>query len=75
MLLKIKTNDTPNWNGMFLISLCEGINVQSILLCLPQNLEQQFTIKNQTIVFAIIPILLFYLFNYYMYVKNLTQNY
>ncbi len=70
LLLKVKTNDTPAFNAMALLTIFEGINIQTIMLLLPQTIEKQLRIKDQVILFAIIPILILMVINYFLYVKN-----
>jgi Kef-type K+ transport system membrane component KefB len=73
LIRNIKTNDTPHLTAMFLISLCEAINVQSALLYFPQSIENQFVLKYQLLIFAITPCLIFYWINYNLYVKRLPE--
>ncbi len=73
ILLKVKTNDTPDWNAMFLISVFEGLNIQTIMFFMPQTLEKRFNINNQLWLFAILPCLILFGINYFVFVKNTTK--
>jgi len=72
-MLKIKTNDTPDWNAMFLISVFEAVNIQTILLFMPKSIQGQLEINNQVVVFAIVPGIVLFVINYFLYVKNVQK--
>ena len=72
-MLKIKTNDTPEWNSMFLISVFEAINIQTFFLLLPSRIQSELGINNQVLVFAIVPGIILFVINYFLYVKNVQK--
>lgn len=37
LMLKIKTNDTPDWNAMFFLSILEYINIRTFFLFVPNH--------------------------------------
>lgn len=69
-LLKVKTNETPAWNAMLLISILEYTNILSVDLYFNYNPLDQFKIENQLILEAFIPGLILYFINYFILVKN-----
>lgn len=71
LLLNVKTNDTPAYNAMFLLTILEGLNIQTIMLVLPlKRLENRFGINDQVFMFAIIPCFILMVINYFLYVKD-----
>lgn len=73
LMLKIKTNDTPDWNAMFMLTILEGMNILTLELLIQRSGISQTTINDQVILFAIIPCLVLFAVNYFLYVKNVKE--
>lgn len=58
---------------MFLISVLEAINIQTIFLFTPKNWQSQFGINDQVLIFAITPGVALFVINYFMYVKRIPK--
>jgi uncharacterized membrane protein len=71
-LLKVKTNDTPAFSAIALITLFECFNIMTVLQLLPVSLQPDFKNKNQGIVSYAAAGLIVLAINYFLLLKNVS---
>jgi hypothetical protein len=69
---KKKTNDTPSWNAMYVITILEYTNILTLSLFF-NNTFKHYQIEYQVILLAFIPLTLLSLINYYLLIKNTSR--
>jgi Kef-type K+ transport system membrane component KefB len=73
LLLKIKTNDTPAFNAMLLVSILEAINIQTVFLLIPDCFKLSLPIKEQVLFYAVGVVLILFAINYFYLIKKLPM--
>jgi len=63
-LLKVKTNNTPAWSAMFLITLLEFINLTTLSLLLPKSVKVIYEPRSQVVLEATIITIILIFINY-----------
>jgi len=77
-LLKVKTNDTPAWSAMFLITLLQFTNLATIELLMPKSLRIIYDTRNKVILGAVSITIVLLVINYLFMIKKtewLTDKY
>ncbi|MEB3067479.1 hypothetical protein, partial [Parvimonas micra] len=66
---KEKTNDTPSWNAMYVITILEYTNALTLKLFF-NNMFKHYQIEYQVIFLVFIPLIFLGLINYFVLIKN-----
>jgi len=69
-LLKVKTNDTPAWSAMFLITLLQFTNLATIELLMPKSLRIIYDTRNKLILGAVSITIVLLIINYLLMIKE-----
>jgi hypothetical protein len=64
-----KTNDTPSWNAMLVITILEYANILTISLFF-NNISKHYQIEYQVLLMAIFPLIVLGVINYFVLLKN-----
>lgn len=69
----VKSNDTPAFNAMVLISALQAVNIQTLLLLFTPKIRFNFQTKNQVVTYAVIIGISLFVLNFFLLIKKLPE--